>query len=158
MTHAASFRPTRLTTIDPNSLVVGTPLPPETLRITTTLIVCGAIASRDFFPGHHDAGAARVAGQPDVFMNIMTTGGLLGRFLTDWAGPEAVLESLDLRLGVANLPGDTMTTAGEISAIERAEESCAITVTLRGINDRGRHADATAVVRIPITSSTPEPS
>ena len=26
-------------------------------------------------------------GSPDIFMNILTTNGFVGRFVTDWAGP-----------------------------------------------------------------------
>jgi acyl dehydratase len=143
------FPVSRQDTIDPAGLAVGDQLPPLVVPITTTLIVTGAIASRDFFPGHHDAAAARAAGQPDVFMNIMTTSGLLGRFLTDWAGPGAVLVSLNLSLGAANLPGDTMTISGEITAIEVEPATALLAVTITGHNERGRHAAADARLQLP---------
>ena len=61
------------------------------LPVTSTVIVAGAIASRDFMPAHHDAEFAKGQGAPDVFMNILTTNGYVSRFITDWAGPEAMV-------------------------------------------------------------------
>ena len=51
----------------------------------------GAIASRDFMPAHHDPVFAKAQGAPDMFMNILTTNGYVSRYVTDWAGPEAML-------------------------------------------------------------------
>lgn len=70
---------------------VGDELPPLEIEITRTLIVAGAIASRDYQDVHHDAELARHKGSPDIFMNILTTNGLVGRYITDHFGPEAVL-------------------------------------------------------------------
>lgn len=144
---------TRQDTIDPATVTVGMQLPPAAVPITATLIVAGAIASRDFFAGHHDAAAARAGGQPDVFMNIMTTNGLLGAYLTDWAGPYASLRSLDLKLGVASLPGDTMTIEAEVTAIAPGDGAFVVSIALRGDNARGRHASAEAVVAVPTAAA-----
>ncbi len=62
---------------------VGDELPPLDVPLTTSLIVSTAIASRDFTPVHHDKGAAQAQGMQDVFMNILTTNGFVGRFVTD---------------------------------------------------------------------------
>ena len=59
-------------------------------------------------------------GLPDVFMNILTSQGLMTRFATDWSGPEAVVKSLDLRLGAPNVPGMVMTMTGEVTAVDAA--------------------------------------
>lgn len=149
MTAPSPLVPVRLDTIDPADLAVGDQLAPFAIAITTTLIVTGAIASRDFFPGHHDADQARAAGQPDVFMNIMTTAGLLSRFLTDWAGPDSTLVSLNLSLGAPNLPGDTMSISGEISGIDATATDVVLSISLAGVNERGRHATAEAQLRLP---------
>ena len=66
---------------------VGDALPPLEIEITRTLIVAGAIASRDYQDVHHDAELARQKGSPDIFMNILTTNGLVGRYITDQFGP-----------------------------------------------------------------------
>jgi acyl dehydratase len=121
---------------------VGTELPPLDLPVTRTLIVAGAIASRDFEPVHHDHLVAQERGSADLFMNIITTNGLVGRFVTDWAGPEARIRHLDIRLGVPAYPGDTLAFRGEVvdSADGRA------TVEVRATNARGDHATGTVEV------------
>ncbi len=57
------------------AIAVGDELPPFDLPVTSTLIVAGAIASRDFMPAHHDREFAIAQGAPDMFMNIFTTNG-----------------------------------------------------------------------------------
>ncbi len=79
---------------------------PLEIPITTTMIVAGAIASRDFMPVHHDRDYANKQGSPNLFMNILTTNGYCVRFLTDWAGPEAMVKKLSIRLGVPCFPDD----------------------------------------------------
>ncbi|CAM5737969.1 hypothetical protein SALBM311S_03756 [Streptomyces alboniger] len=76
----------------------GDQLPPLEILITRTLVVAGAIASRDYQDVHHDADLARQKGSPDIFMNILTTNGLVGRYITDHFGPRAVLRKVAIRL------------------------------------------------------------
>jgi hypothetical protein len=99
-------------------LSVGEKLPPLAIDITTSLVVCGALATRDFEPVHHSKAAAVATGLPDVFMNILTSQGLMTRYATDWSGPEAVVKSVDIRLGAPNVPGMVMTLTGEVAAID----------------------------------------
>ena len=58
------------------------------------LVVGGALASRDYMPVHHDKAAAQAQGMQDVFMNILTTNGLVGRYVTDWAGTRRHLRGI----------------------------------------------------------------
>ena len=67
---------------------VGDELPTLDIPLTRTLIVSTAIASRDYQDVHHDPGLAQERGSQDIFMNILTTNGFVGRYVTDWAGPE----------------------------------------------------------------------
>ncbi len=129
-------------------VAVGDKLPALEIDITTSLIVGAALATRDYEPVHHDRSAAQAAGLPDVFMNILTSQGLMTRFATDWSGPEAVVTSLDLRLGAPNLPGMTMTVTGEVTATR--EESSLVEVAVRGDNDTwGMHMQGTVRLRLP---------
>ena len=73
---------------------VGDELPPRDVPLTRTLIVATAIASRDYQDVHHDPGLAQERGSKDIFMNILSTNGFVGRFVTDWAGPDAVLKKV----------------------------------------------------------------
>ena len=90
-------------TLDWRTLNVGAELPAMVVAVTPTRIVAGAIASRDFMPVHHDRDYANQQGAPDIFMNILSDTGYCSRFLTDWAGPNAMITRLAIRLGV---PGD----------------------------------------------------
>ena len=126
---------------------VGQKLPELPIEITTTLVVAGALASRDYTPVHHDKGAARAQGMQDVFMNILPTNGLVGRFVTDWAGPDCMLKGVAIRLGTPNFPGDTMTLSGTVSS--KDEEAGEVEVELTGRNSWGDHVTATVRLELP---------
>lgn len=126
---------------------VGDALPGLEIPLTTSLIVSTALASRDFTPVHHDKGAAQAAGVDDVFMNILTTGGLVGRFVTGWAGPEARIKGLAIRLGTPNLPGDTMKLSGSVKSVDDA--SSTVEVDVVGANSWGNHVTGTVAVELP---------
>jgi hypothetical protein len=123
----------------------GDALPEWPVPITTTLIVGGAIASRDYQDVHHDSALAKARGSKDVFMNILTTNGLVGRYVTDWAGPEAVIRSVSIRLGAPNYPGDVMTFTGSVTAVRDDE----IEVQLKGANNLGNHVVGSVRVALP---------
>ncbi|KOU62610.1 acyl dehydratase [Streptomyces sp. MMG1533] len=123
----------------------GDALPPLEIPITRTLVVAGAIASRDYQDVHHDAELARQKGSPDIFMNILTTNGLVGRYITDHFGPRAVLRKLAIRLGAPNYPGDTMVLTGTIEDV--ADDTA--TVRVVGTNAIGRHVTGTVTVALP---------
>jgi len=125
---------------------VGTELPPLSIPITTTLVVAGAIASRDFTPVHHDRSAAQAQGMQDVFMNILTTNGIVGRYVTDWAGPDAVLKGVAIKLGTPNLPGDTMKMNGTVAAKDDA--AGVVEVKVVGSNSWGDHVIGTVKVAL----------
>jgi acyl dehydratase len=122
----------------------GETLPELVIPITATRIVSGAIASCDYQDVHHDVSAAREKGSPDIFMNILTTNGLVGRFVTDWAGPQARVLKIAIRLGVPNYPGDTMTLTGSVA---RAEEDGTVEVAVRGANRLGDHVTGTVTLK-----------
>ena len=126
---------------------VGTALPELPVPVTTTMIIAGALASRDFTPLHHDKGAAQAGGMQDVFMNILTTNGLVGRYVTEWAGPDAVLRRVAIKLGAPNLPGDTMRLSGTVRT--KDEEQGVVEIQIAGTNSWGDHVTGTVVVALP---------
>jgi acyl dehydratase len=128
---------------------VGETLPELRIAITPTLVVAGAIASRDFTPVHHDGAHARAQGLQGVIMNTMTTSGLVGRFVTDWTGPDAVLEALSLKLGAPNLPGDIMKLRGTVR--EKIAPG-SISLEVMGTNSWGDHVTASVRVALPVGS------
>jgi acyl dehydratase len=133
------------------TVAVGTVLPELPIPITTTLIVAGALASRDFTALHHDKAAAQAGGMQDVFMNILTTNGLVGRYVTDWAGPNAVLRRVAIKLGAPNLPGDTMKMTGTVKRKDDAARTLEVEVV--GRNSWGDHVNGTVVVALPAMRS-----
>jgi acyl dehydratase len=130
-----------------DELGVGTPLPRLAIPITVQLVAGGAIATRDYFPGHHDLEAARALGSPHIFMNILTTSGLVQRFVEAWAGPDCRFKAVKIKLGAPNYPGDTMTFSGEVTALDSARREAE--VTLKGANSMGNHVTGTVRVCLP---------
>jgi acyl dehydratase len=118
-----------------------------TIPVTARLVVAGAIASRDFQDVHHDFAGAQAAGSPDIFMNILTTNGLVGRYVTDWAGPAARLTAIDIRLGAPNRPGATLEFTGSVTTFDPADARA--TVSVRGRNELGDHVTGTVEVEWP---------
>ena len=124
---------------------VGDELPELVVPITPTAIIAGAIASRDYQDVHHDRDLAVERGSKDIFMNILTTNGYVGRYVTDWAGPEALLASVEIRLGAPNYPGDTMTMTGSV----KQKKDGKVTVEIRGANGLGDHVTGTVELGLP---------
>ena len=93
------------TTVDGAALQVGDEIPAMVIDVTPTRVVAGAIASRDFMPVHHDRDYANQQGAPDIFMNILSDTGYCSRFLTDWAGPDAMITTARDPAGRPGVPG-----------------------------------------------------
>jgi hypothetical protein len=121
---------------------VGTKLPPLSVYGDPTFIVSTAIATRDYQDVHHDRDKAQAKGSKDIFVNILTDTGLVQRYLTDWAGPNAMIKSIGLRLGVPWYAYDTVTFNGEVTAVEDG----VVTVKVVGSNSLGDHVVATAAL------------
>ena len=132
-------------TLRRGEVAVGDELPALDVPLTATVIVAGAIASRDYQDVHHDRDLAVARGSKDIFMNILTTNGYVGRFVTDWAGPEALLRCVDIRLGAPNYPGDTMHMTGRVTLVEGA----LVTVEVRGRNGLGDHVTGSVELALP---------
>jgi acyl dehydratase len=96
----------------------GDTLPEWSLPLTPTTIVSTAIATRDWQDVHHDRDVAQAAGSQDIFMNILTTTGLVERFVVDWAGPATELKGIAIRLGAPAHPYDTLTFSGTVDSVE----------------------------------------
>lgn len=134
-------------TISFTEVAVGDALPELSIEITPTLVIAGAVASRDFTPVHHDRATARGQGLQDVIMNTLTSNGLVGRFVTDWTGPDATLKAVRLKLGAPNLPGDTMKFRGSVTSKDESRNE--ITLSVEAQNSWGDHATGTVTVALP---------
>ncbi|MDH3213654.1 MAG: MaoC family dehydratase [Myxococcales bacterium] len=137
--------PLRTTTLGYDEVAVGDELPELAIPLTPSVIIAGAIASRDYEDVHHDRDRAVERGSKDIFMNILTTNGYVGRFVTDWAGPEAMLRRVDIRLGIPNYPGDTMILTGRVTD----KRDGVVTVAITGRNDLGDHVTGSVELALP---------
>ena len=121
---------------------VGAKLPELSIYGDPTFIVSTAIATRDYQDVHHDRDKAQAKGSKDIFVNILTDTGLVGRYVTDWAGPKAVIKSIKLRLGVPWYAYDTITFRGEVTAVD----GDLVTLKVVGSNSLGDHVIATSTL------------
>ena len=119
-----------MSTAQPTSLTIdqvriGDPLPPLVHEVTTTSIVLGALASRDWRPMHHDRDFAQQRnGTRDIFMNTPNQAAWLERFITDWGGPKARIGRYKFRMGDSICPGDIMIISGQVESLDTDEQSC----------------------------------
>jgi acyl dehydratase len=139
----------RTTAVRFEDVEVGDELAPLDVPLTRTLIVATAIASRDYQDVHHDPGLARERGSKDIFMNILSTNGFVGRFITDWSGPDAIIKKVAIRLGAPNYPGDTMVLTGQVVAKAVEDGQGIVDVSVRGANSLGDHVTGTVRVALP---------
>lgn len=127
---------------------VGDELPPLEIPITVRLIVSTAISTRDYQNVHHDLEATRELGSPHIFMNILTTNGLVERYIGEWAGPEAIFRKIAIRLGVPNYPGDTMVMSATVTA-KGAGGGLDVDLDVKGRNSLGNHVTGTVRLTLP---------
>jgi acyl dehydratase len=127
----------------------GEELPPFDLEVTATVVVAGAIASRDFMPVHHDRDFAIAQGAPDIFMNILTSNGYVSRYVTDWSGGESRVRRISTRLGGPAVPGQPLRFRGQVAnELDEGGERI-FEVRVRADNDLGNHLTATVEVALP---------
>jgi acyl dehydratase len=120
-------------------------LPPWVIEVTPTFVISSALATRDFQDVHHDRDRAIAGGAADIFLNILTTTGLVQRYVAAWAGPAAVFRAISVRLGVPCHAGDTLTFTGEVTAEDGAERVVRVT----GRCGLGDHVTATVRLAAP---------
>ena len=123
----------------------GTELPPLTIEATPTFVVSTALATRDFQDVHHDRDSAVARGSKDIFLNILTDTGLVQRFVSDWAGPEALIRSIKIRLGVPCYAYDTLTFTGRVVSASGRD----VVVSVSGVDSLGEHVAGTVEVTLP---------
>jgi uncharacterized OB-fold protein len=116
-------------------------LPDRVIDVTPTFVIASALATRDFQDVHHDRDRALVRGARDIFINILTTTGLVQRYVSAWA-PDAVVRAVSIRLGVPCHAGETLTLSGQVTAADGDEQVVAVV----GRCSLGDHV--TATVRI----------
>ena len=116
-------------------------LPDRVIDVTPTFVISSALATRDFQDVHHDRDRAVKRGSRDIFINILTTTGLVQRYVSAWA-PDAAVRAVSIRLGVPCHAGETLTLTGQVTEDDGDEQVISVT----GRCSLGDHV--TATVRI----------
>ena len=123
-------------------------LPDLVIDVTPTFVIASALATRDFQDVHHDRDRAVARGAKDIFVNILTTTGLVQRYVSAWAGtvaPDAVVRAVSIRLGVPCHAGETLTLSGQVTSAEGAERVVSVT----GRCGLGDHVTGTVRIELP---------
>jgi hypothetical protein len=124
---------------------IGDSLPEWHVEATPTFVISTAIATRDFQDVHHDRDLAIKRGSKDIFINILTTTGLVQRYVTDWAGPEALVRQVNIRLGAPCYAYDTLKFFGQV--VERENQN--LTIEVIGRTGHGDHVTGVVKIEVP---------
>ena len=104
---------------------VGDTIPLLSYDVTSTTVVLGALATRDWRPQHHDYHfATERNGVKDIFLNSPNQLAWLERYLTDWSGPTGRVGRLSFRMLDSIFPGDTMVFTGTVTSIDNDDTGC----------------------------------
>jgi acyl dehydratase len=118
---------------------VGEVLPELSYDVTSTTVVLGALATRDWRPQHHDYHfATERNGVRDIFLNTPNQAAWFERYLTDWTGARGRLGKVTFRMKDSVFPGDTMTMTGTVTGTPVDDTGCGwaeVDVTL-AVGDR----------------------
>lgn len=103
----------------------GDALPQLRHPVTSTTVVLGALATRDWRPQHHDYHfATERNGVRDIFLNAPNQAAWLERYLTDWTGPTGRLGRLAFRMRDSVFPGDELRLSGDVTATRVDPTGC----------------------------------
>lgn len=133
-------------------VVVGTALPDLEVAMTPTFIITAALASRDLEEVHHDRAIARARGSEDLFPNILTSNGLALRVVTDWLGPDALVERASIRLGLPAYAGEVLQLRAEVTRATPRPGTAdgEVEVAVQGRISTGDHLTGTVVASLPM--------
>ncbi|MBA0127025.1 MaoC family dehydratase [Haloechinothrix sp. YIM 98757] len=140
---------TGTSTVSASQVSIGTELPQLRIEVTPTFVISTALATRDFQDVHHDRDLAQQRGSKDIFLNILTDTGLVQRFVTDWAGPEALVRSVNIRLGVPCYAHDTLTFSGRVAERVEVDGEQRFVIEVSGQSSLGEHVAGTVQIALP---------
>lgn len=131
---------------------IGDELPAVSYPVTRLSLVRYCGASGDFNVIHWNERIAKAVGLPDVIAHGMFTMAQAGRFITDWAGPRAVVAEFGVRFSsMVVVPDDdagaTIEVSGQV-AEKLPDHQVAISLTARAAGTKVL-TRARAVVRLP---------
>ena len=103
----------------------GQAIPELAVDVDATLVVLGALASRDWRPMHHDRDFAQKRnGVRDIFLNTPNLAAWYERYLTDWSGPTGRIGRMKFRMRDSIFPGDRMVLRATVEKVETDPAGC----------------------------------
>jgi acyl dehydratase len=130
----------------------GTELPVVSYPVTRLSLVKYCGASGDFNVIHWNERIAKAVGLPDVIAHGMFTMAQAGRFITDWAGPQATVVEFGVRFSsMVVVPDDDKGASIEVSGLleeKLADNRVAMALTARSADTKVL-TRARAIVRLP---------
>jgi acyl dehydratase len=134
------------------SVVAGTQIGAVSYPVSRLSLIKYCGASGDFNVIHWNERIARSVGLPDVIAHGMFTMAQAGRFVTDWAGPHAVVVEFGVRFSsMVVVPDDDTGAVIEVSGQveEKLDDNrVAVSITARAADTKVL-TRARAVVRLP---------
>ncbi|MFK7977535.1 MAG: hypothetical protein AB8C02_15470 [Halioglobus sp.] len=119
-----------------------------------TAMVLQVSGSQDWSPIHHDFDFAKDSGMDTIFYNTGWTIGVLGKVLTDWAGPSGWVEKLGFQMRGMNQHGCTVTVGAKVSGTRMEDGKGLVDLEIFVANDlAGVTTPGTAIVSLPLKSS-----
>jgi acyl dehydratase len=104
-------------------VAVGDQVPPVSHTIQRIELVRYAGASGDFNPIHWSEEWATSVGLPGVIAHGMFSMGVAARMVSAFAGDPAAIRRLRVRFSAMIRPGETLTVAGEVAAVDGKQVS-----------------------------------
>ena len=130
----------------------GAELAPATYPVTRLSLVKYCGASGDFNVIHWNERIARSVGLPNVIAHGMFTMAEAGRYVTDWAGPRAVVVEFGVRFSSpVVVPDDDVGATIEVSGVveEKLDDNRVVLVLTARSGGEKVLTRAKAVVRLP---------
>lgn len=128
----------------------GLELEPKAFEVTYSTLARHVVGTRDLLRMHHDPPFAKQVGAPNIFLNTMWYQGFIGRFITNWAGYEAFLRKLTIKMRVHGCPGDTLTIHGTVTDCTEADDNLLVDLDIR-IDNGGETGAVIATARVELT-------
>lgn len=100
-----------------DDVVEGQEVTPIALPASYSMVLLSAIATMDFFPGHHNPDYAKGQGQVGIYVNTMTYQGLIDRVVANWAGPQTFVTRRKITMQRSVCAGDTITGTGKVTRL-----------------------------------------
>jgi acyl dehydratase len=135
-----------------NSVQAGTELAPVDYPVTRLNLVMYCGASGDFNVIHWNERIAKAVGLPDVIAHGMFTMAQAGRYVTDWAGPQAMVVEFGVRFSAPVVvpdddKGATLTVSGKVE--EKLDDNRVVLALTARSGEAKVLTRARAVVRLP---------